>query len=110
LGAGGHIGNLKDFGTTYGLDLMIGVEWKLPALPLTISIDMKPSYNLQDQDWFEFPAAISVHYVLAKETKAKRKKVRKKRKKRKERQERREDRRETRKAWWQTQIGKEQGG
>lgn len=105
MGAGAHVGELKHFGTTYGFDLMVGIEWKLPLLPLTLSTDIKPAYNVQDQDWFEFPAAISVHYVLAKETKSKRQKKRKKRRKRKARKERREERKEARNAWWQETFG-----
>jgi len=100
VGAGAHVGQMKDFGATYGFDVMTGIEWKLPALPLTISADVKPAYNLKDQDWFEFPAAISVHYIIAKETKAKRKKARKKRRRKKARRERREERRSNDIPWW----------
>jgi hypothetical protein len=100
FGAGAHIGGLKEFGTTYGYDLMGGIEWKIPALPLVIGADVKPAYHINHEDWFEFPATVSVHYVFSKETKAKRIKHREKRKKRKERRERREERREKRQEWW----------
>ncbi|WKV10946.1 hypothetical protein [Marivirga harenae] len=100
FGAGAHIGGLKEFGATYGYDLMGGIEWKIPALPLVIGADVKPAYHINHEDWFEFPATVSVHYVFSKETKAKRKKQRAKRKKRKERRERREERREKRQEWW----------
>lgn len=100
LGAGMHYGSLKDYGTTFGYDLIAGVEWKIPALPLVIGVDVKPAYHINHEDWFEFPAAVSIHYVLSKESKEKRKKDRKRRKKRKERRERREERRENRQEWW----------
>jgi hypothetical protein len=101
FGAGAHIGGLKEFGTTYGYDLMGGIEWKIPALPLVIGADVKPAYHINHEDWFEFPASISVHYVFSKETKVKRIKQREKRKKRKVRRERREERREKRQEWWE---------
>lgn len=101
LGAGVHVGSLKEFGTTYGYDLIGGIEWKIPALPLVISADVKPAYHINHEDWFEFPASVSVHYVITRETKAKRQKDREKRKKRKERRERREERRENRQEWWE---------
>ena len=101
FGAGMHVGQLKEFGTTYGYDLMAGIEWKLPALPVVISADVKPAYHINHRDWFDFPAAVSVHYVIAHETKDKRKKDRKRRKKRKDRRERREERKESRQEWWE---------
>jgi hypothetical protein len=65
-----------------------------------------PTYHENHEDWFEFPAAVTVSIILAKETKEKRKKARKKRKKRKERRKRREERREQRKEWFQEHIFK----
>jgi len=100
FGAGIHFGSLKEYGTTYGYDLIGGIEWKIPALPLVIGANVKPAYHLSHQDWFEFPAAISVHYVITRETKEKRVKDRERRKKRKARRERREERRENRQEWW----------
>lgn len=100
LGAGIHVGQLKEFGTTYGYDLIGGIEWKIPALPLVISADVKPAYHINHEDWFEFPASVSVHYVITRETKAKRKRDREKRKRKKERREKREERREKRQEWW----------
>lgn len=100
IGAGMHVGSLKEYGTIYGYDLIGGIEWKIPALPLVISADVKPAYHINHEDWFEFPATISIHYAITRETKAKRKKDRERRKKRKERRERREERREKRQEWW----------
>ena len=105
VGMGAHLGGLKDYGLTYGWDLITGLEWKIPAVPLTVSADIKPAYHMQHAEWFEFPAAISVNYVFAKETKEKRKKARVKRKKRKERREKRAERRAARQEWWQQLRG-----
>ncbi|WKK85095.2 hypothetical protein QYS48_24285 [Marivirga arenosa] len=99
IGLGIHYGNEKELGPYYGYDLIGGLELKLPTLPITISTDVKPSYHINHTDWFDFSAAVSIHYVLSKETKQKRQKARKKRNRRKLRQERREERRENRNQW-----------
>ncbi|GAB3340059.1 hypothetical protein GCM10027429_27170 [Marivirga atlantica] len=106
FGAGAHLGQLKDYGAFYGFNALFGAEVKLPALPITVSADIMPTYHENHEDWFEFPAAVTVSIILAKETKEKRKKARKKRKKRKERRKRREERREQRKEWFQEHIFK----
>ena len=59
-----HIGGLKEYGSTYGYDLIGGVEWKIPAIPIVISADIKPAYHINHEDWFEFPATVSVHYAI----------------------------------------------
>ncbi len=110
IGAGGHVGNLKDYGTTYGVDLMAGLELKIPALPITVSADFKPAYHFQHEDWFSLNGAVSVHYILSKETREKRRKARAKRKRRKERRELREERREKRKDWFDKVLNGETDG
>ncbi|MGM0581213.1 MAG: hypothetical protein ACQETL_11070 [Bacteroidota bacterium] len=100
IGAGMHVGGLKEYGNTYGYDLIGGIEWKIPALPLVLAADVKPAYHFNHKDWFEFPASVSIHYAITRETKAKRIKDRKRRQKRKERRERREERKEKRQEWW----------
>lgn len=107
IGAGAHLGSLKDFGITYGVDAMVGLEMKLPALPITISADFKPGYHFRHEDWFELPGAVSVHYIISKDTREKRVKARKKRKRRKERRELREERKENRQNWFDGIIKKE---
>lgn len=109
VGAGVHLGSLKDFGVTYGVDAMVGLEMKLPALPITISADFKPGYHFRHEDWFELPGAISVHYIISKDTREKRVKARKKRRRRKERQEMREERKEKRQNWFDSVLNKEDG-
>ncbi|HET8858481.1 hypothetical protein [Marivirga sp.] len=100
FGAGMHAGSHKEYGKIYGFDLMGGIEWKIPALPIVLAADIKPAYHINNEDWFDFPASVSIHYVITRETKAKRKKDRERRKKRKERKERREERKENRQEWW----------
>ncbi|MCC3155848.1 hypothetical protein LJ737_01270 [Hymenobacter sp. 15J16-1T3B] len=69
FGAGAHAGGHKDYGTVGGFDGMIGAEWKLPIVPFQLSVDFKPSVELNNDEWFRFPTAVSVRYVLIKEKK-----------------------------------------
>ncbi|MBK6264154.1 hypothetical protein JKA74_03820 [Marivirga sp. S37H4] len=108
LGVGAHVGNLKDFGMTYGVDMMAGLELKLPAIPITISADFKPAYHFQHEDWFALPGAFSIHYVISKDTREKRKKVRAKKKRRKERRKLREERREKRQEWFDKTLNQKE--
>ena len=96
LGAGAHLGSLKDFGPIMGVDAMIGLEIKIPILPLTASVDFKPAYHILHEDWFDANTAVSVRYIVGKDKKKQRKKARKKRRRRRERRKRREERREER--------------
>ena len=107
VGAGVHLGSLKDFGVTYGVDAMVGLEMKLPAIPITISADFKPGYHFRHEDWFELPGAVSIHYIISKDTRKKRVKARKKRKRRKDRQELREERQEKREIWFDNILNRE---
>jgi hypothetical protein len=70
FGAGGHAGRHKDYGAVGGFDAMVGAEWKLPIVPLVLSADFKPSVEFNNEDWFRFPTAVSVRYVLIKEKKS----------------------------------------
>ena len=90
IGGGGHVGRLKDFGATYGVDAVMGVEHKILILPLVISVDFKPAYHLAHEDWVDFSTAFSVRYVLAKYKNGE--KRRKKRQREKAREKRREKR------------------
>ncbi|MCH8515890.1 MAG: hypothetical protein LAT68_06135 [Cyclobacteriaceae bacterium] len=96
LGGGGHYGELKDFGATYGVDAQMGVEWKVPATPIIVSAEVKPAYHIQHENWFDLQGAISVHYIILKDTRAQRKKARAKRKRKKERAKRKKERLERR--------------
>ncbi|QNE41501.1 hypothetical protein F1C16_19000 [Hymenobacter sp. NBH84] len=69
LGAGGHVGNHKDDGAFGGVDVIVGLEYKLPITRLVLSADFKPSVEFGSSDWARFPTAISVRYILVKERK-----------------------------------------
>ncbi|WP_400192568.1 hypothetical protein [Hymenobacter sp. B81] len=69
FGAGGHLGRHKDYGTVGGFDALVGAEYKVAFIPIVLSFDFKPTYELNGDDWFRFPTAFSVRYVLIKEKK-----------------------------------------
>ncbi|WP_345222856.1 hypothetical protein [Hymenobacter koreensis] len=69
FGAGGHVGRHKEFGAVGGFDVLAGAEYKVAFLPVVLSFDFKPSYEIGGEDWFRFPSAFSVRYVLIKEKK-----------------------------------------
>jgi hypothetical protein len=90
LGAGGHIGNLKDYGVTTGVDAIMGIEYKILILPVVISLDFKPAYHFTHENWVDFSTAFSARYVLVKYENGEKK--RKKRQRQKARDQRREER------------------
>lgn len=71
LGAGAHIGNLKDRGVFTGGDVILGVEYKVNGLPFLLSADVKPAFHINHDDWIQLSSGISVRYVLIKEKKEK---------------------------------------
>jgi hypothetical protein len=66
FGAGGHLGNNKDTGGFGGLDALVGVEYKVAFLPVVLSFDFKPSYEINSADYARFPTAFSIRYVFIK--------------------------------------------
>jgi len=96
LGAGAHLGGLKDYGPIMGVDAMVGLEMKIPFLPLVASIDFKPAYHIIHEDWFDANTAVSVRYIIVKDKKKQRKKAREKRKKRRKRDKEKKERRKER--------------
>jgi len=72
LGAGGHVGNLKDHGAFTGADAILGIEYKVNGLPFLLSADLKPAVHINHEDWVQLSSGISVRYVLVKEKKKKR--------------------------------------
>ncbi len=92
LGAGGHIGALKDYGGTWGIDGVMGIEHKILILPLVISLDFKPAYQVNHEDWFNFSTAFSIRYILIKYTN--REKAKRQRLRQKEKEDRRDERQE----------------
>ncbi len=73
LGAGAHIGHLKDNGTYYGGDLIAGAELKLPVVPLVLSLDLKPTFHVNHEEWGGVGSGFSIRYILVKEKKEKKK-------------------------------------
>jgi hypothetical protein len=66
FGAGGHLGHNKDTGDFGGFDGIVGVEYKVAFLPIALSFDFKPSYEINSDDYARFPTAFSIRYVFAK--------------------------------------------
>jgi hypothetical protein len=66
FGAGGHLGHNKDTGDFGGFDALAGVEYKVAFLPIVLSFDFKPSYEIHSDDYARFPTAFSIRYVFIK--------------------------------------------
>lgn len=71
IGAGAHVGRLKDYGVFTGGDIILGVEYKVNGLPFLLSADVKPAVHINHEDWINLSSGISVRYVLVKEKKQK---------------------------------------
>lgn len=71
LGAGGHIGNLKDHGVFTGVDAILGIEYKINGLPFLLSADVKPAVHINHEDWVQLSSGVSIRYVILKEKKQK---------------------------------------
>jgi hypothetical protein len=67
LGAGAHVGSLKDYGGFYGADAILGTELKMPIFPLVLSLDIKPAIHASHEDWFSFDGGFTIRYILVKE-------------------------------------------
>ena len=83
MGGGLHLGEAERGGTLLGPDLLLGVEFKLPFMPLTVAGDLKPSYHVRTVPREEsnisrinFSTALSVRYVIGKETREDRQRYR----------------------------------
>lgn len=76
-GLGGHVGSItamqyNNVNTTKekilvaGVDLIVGAEWKIPKMPLLLSINVKPfldlNYLKNQPDWFD--AAITLRLLF----------------------------------------------
>lgn len=111
VGGGGHIGVLEEFGPTLGADILIGAELKLPFLPLVVSADFKPTYQVVHEDQFGVNAAVSVRYIIGKENKKQRERAREKKKRKKEKMKNKKQRlkeKEKRKKQKEKEKGREQ--
>ena len=92
MGGGAHLGAAESGGTILGPDLLLGVEFKLPFMPLTVAGDLKPSYHFRtvsneqtDIPRIDFSTALSVRYVIGKETREDRQRYRERRRTRRDR-------------------------
>lgn len=56
IGPGAHVGFYKsDFfngGTSFGIDGVLGLDYKFPGIPINASIDWQPSYEFGDYEGF----------------------------------------------------------
>jgi len=73
LGGGAHVGTLKDYGTFYGADAIVGAEMKLPLFPILLSLDLKPAVHVNHENWFNLGGGFSLRYILVKDKKEKKK-------------------------------------
>lgn len=67
LGGGAHGGRLKDYGAIYGVDAIVGLEYKVNGLPFLLSADLKPAIHFRHEEWFNMGGAFSIRYVIIKE-------------------------------------------
>jgi len=67
FGAGGHLGRNKDTGGFGGFDALAGVEYKVAFVPILLSLDFKPTVEINSDDWARFPTAFSIRYVIIKD-------------------------------------------
>jgi len=74
-GIGGHIGfydsdktNWGDAGTSYtviGIDLILGLEYSFSTVPINISLDWKPAYNIIGYNkFFGDGGSLSIRYIF----------------------------------------------
>jgi hypothetical protein len=75
-GAGGHIGLYNTEGNrtlfsrdgdgfvSLGLDAILGIEYKIPPVPITIGVDVKPSVGLRGTPTGFFDAAFTGRFVF----------------------------------------------
>lgn len=68
-GIGGHVNNYNYGhaydGFTLGIDGILGLEYSFKEIPLNISIDYKPAWNLRGYgDWWGDDGALSLRYYF----------------------------------------------
>ncbi len=58
-------GDSNEMGFGLGIDGIVGVEWKIPSVPLALSLDWKPSFEiLPETDFYIKGFAFGVKYVF----------------------------------------------
>ena len=103
MGGGVHLGGAESGGVILGPDIILGAEFKLPFMPLLLSADLKPAYHFRTVSNEEtnisrinFSTAISVRYVISKETSKDRKRYRERKRGRRDREKEKLDKVKTR--------------
>ena len=64
VGAGGHIGRHEISGGYVGADLTLGLEFKLPVLPVLAAVDVNPAFHIGREDNVQILTGLSVLYVI----------------------------------------------
>ncbi len=64
VGAGPHVGTLKDNGAYSGLTTIVGIEFKFPLMPMVISGTMRPEFHLGHPKSTQVKGGFSVKYVI----------------------------------------------
>lgn len=73
-GGGAHAGIYRGVGPYIGLDLTVGLELKVPVLPLLVSADFTPSVHLNHPRNIQLQTGIAVLFVMRSERDIKRNK------------------------------------
>jgi len=73
-GVGGHVGYYREAGPYMGLDLSVGLELKVPALPLLVSADVTPSVHVNHPRRIQLQTGVSVLFVMRSERDIRKKK------------------------------------
>lgn len=57
VGPGAHVGFYKpaffNGGTSFGVDGVLGLDYKFPGIPINVSLDWQPSFEFGDYDGFQ---------------------------------------------------------
>lgn len=72
IGLGGHVGaihhNKKDYSNSFliGVDMIAGVEYLIPSVPISVGIDWKPTINFTNgyNDYWYAGFALSARYLF----------------------------------------------
>lgn len=64
-GGGGHFGSSGKSDVNIGIDGVVGLEWVVPEIPFSFSMDVKPSLDIIDEIDLDFlQAGLSIRYVF----------------------------------------------
>ena len=67
-GIGPSVGKYYGVDSMYiGCNIVLGIEYKVLLLPIVVSIDLKPTFRLQETDWYHTGIGISFRYIFIRE-------------------------------------------